>query len=78
MRRFPVLTLAIGALVLAPFASAQHVQRKVVKGKSVARKLVKLEQLTWSKSLDDLRERSRKARKMMLWIHVVGDLDGGL
>lgn len=33
-------------------------------------------QLTWHRSLTEARQQAEKEKKLVFWVHVVGDLDG--
>ena len=78
MRRvlLPLAGVALG-LSLGGVAQAQTAER--VDGKTAEKRIQSVVAgLSWDRSLDDLRSEAARSGKMIFWVQVVGDLDGGL
>ena len=76
MRR---ILLAIPLLAVCGLLNAQNVPSKPISGEEVAKNVEKvMKEINWSKDLDKLQEQAKKENKLVLWIQIVGDLDGGL
>lgn len=73
-----VVALAALLALTAGDAQAQHVKQKVVSGKRVAKGIQRAAQLEWSRSYAETKERAQKTGRMMLFVQLVGELDGGL
>ncbi len=68
----------IGFLFLLLPASAQNVAQQKLSGSAVARNISKLSTIEWSRDLTALRKKAKARNKLIFWLHIVGDLDGGL
>ena len=73
--------IAVCALVTVLGTGTLYAQsyRTHVKGEEVqTRTSTVLAKRPWSNSLDELMARAQKEKKLVFWMHLVGDLDGGL
>ena len=80
MRRVStILSVAVLCLGLGSELSAQHAARKIVAGAEVEKRTESLmKDLEWSRDFKELEKRAEKENKLMFWVQIVGDLDGGL
>lgn len=70
-----VLTFALAC----PGARAQDVQARPMGAEQVRTRVAALmRSIVWSRSLAAAADLAVKKRKMVFWMHVVGELDGGL
>ena len=74
------LFLAVACLsFMTAGAVAQNVSRNPVSGDKVEKRTqIVMKAYNWSASVAELKERAEKARKLIFWLQIVGDLDGGL
>ena len=54
------------------------VREKRLSGSTVARGISKISSIKWSKDLKALRTRAAARKKLIFWLHIVGDLEGAL
>lgn len=68
--------LVLGAL-LAPTALAQR--NYAVEGAEVEKRTEALmDRIDWKPSLEEARAQAAESKKLVFWLQIVGDLDGGL
>jgi hypothetical protein len=68
--------LLLALLVLSSGVSAAD-QSPKIPSKVVEKQVKKLTQkVHWYGSLDEAKEKARKANNLVLWLHALGDLDG--
>ena len=74
------LTVAAVAVLLTTGAlHAQNVAYKTVTGAQVQLNVDKMmSKINWSKDFSQLKKQAQAERKMIFWVDIVGDLDGGL
>lgn len=66
--------VSLGVSVFSPRLQAQSISGDKVKTNTEQ----VVEKLRWSPSLGELKERAAKERKLIFWLQLVGELDGGL
>ena len=58
---------------------AQNVAYKTVTGGQVKLNVDKMmSKIDWSKDFNELKKKAQAQKKMIFWVDIVGDLDGGL
>ena len=74
------LTLAAVAMLLTTgVLHAQNVAYKTVTGEQVKQNVDKMmSKINWSKDLNELKKKAQTERKMIFWVDIVGDINGGL
>ena len=74
------LTLAAVAMLLTTgVLHAQNVAYKTVTGGQVKLNVDKMmSKIDWSKDFNELKKKAQAQKKMIFWVDIVGDLDGGL
>jgi len=74
------LTVAAFAVLLTTGAlHAQNVAYKTVTGDQVKLNVDKMmSKINWSKDLNELKKRAQAEKKMIFWVDIVGDINGGL
>ena len=73
------LIVLFGVLCFVAVASQALAAPKYVPGDEVARRVEKvMKGFDWSDSVEALRERAAKKNKLIFWMQIVGELDGGL
>jgi hypothetical protein len=74
------LTLAAVAMLLTTgVLHAQNVAYKTVTGEQVKQNVDKMmSKINWSKDLNELKKKAQAERKMIFWVDIVGDINGGL
>lgn len=71
--------LACSLALLALFLPASAARSETVTATQVAERTNKvLEAFDWTNDLDLLKEKARKEKKLVFWLQIVGDLNGGL
>ena len=74
MRRF-IFNGLLGFCLVVPVASAAPEPR--IPSEVVQKQVTKLTtQINWLSSLDEAKEKARKEKKLIFWLHALGDLDG--
>ncbi len=67
------------SLLVSVYGQSKSFVPKVVSGKKVEKSVSKvMSTLHWKRSLEDVKEIAKKSGKMIFWLQIVGDLDGGL
>ena len=74
------LTVAAVAVLLTTGAlHAQNVAYKTVTGEQVQLNVDKMmSKINWNKDFNELKKKAQAERKMIFWVDIVGDIDGGL
>ena len=74
------LTVAAVAVLLTTGAlHAQNVAYKTVTGEEVQLNVDKMmSKINWSNNFNELKKQAQAEKKMIFWVDIVGDLDGGL
>ena len=74
------LTVAAVAVLLTTGAlHAQNVAYKTVTGEQVQLNVDKMmSKINWSKDFNELKKKAHAERKMIFWVDIVGDINGGL
>ncbi|HBO50910.1 MAG: hypothetical protein VCD16_07275 [Planctomycetota bacterium] len=74
------LTVAAVAVLLTTGAlHAQNVAYKTVTGEQVQLNVDKMmSKINWSKDFNELKKKAQAERKMIFWVDIVGDINGGL
>jgi hypothetical protein len=74
------LTVAAFAVLLTTGAlQAQNVTYKTWTGDQVKSNVDKMmSKISWGNNFDELKKRAQAEKKMIFWVDIVGDLDGGL
>jgi len=74
------LTVAAFAVLLTTGAlHAQNVAYKTVTGDQVKLNVDKMmSKINWSKDLNELKKKAQAEKKMIFWVDIVGDINGGL
>ena len=74
------LTVAAFAVLLTTGAlHAQNVAYKTVTGDQVKLNVDKMmSKINWSKDFNELKKKAQAERKMIFWVDIVGDINGGL
>ena len=74
------LTVAAVAVLLTTGAlHAQNVAYKTFTGEQVKLNVDKMmSKIDWSKDFNELKKKAQAQRKMIFWVDIVGNLDGGL
>ena len=74
------LTVAAVAVLLTTGAlHAQNVAYKTVTGNQVQLNVDKMmSKINWSKDFNELKKKAQAERKMIFWVDIVGDINGGL
>jgi sensor histidine kinase regulating citrate/malate metabolism len=69
--------VSVGALLVTLTASAAVADE--VRGTQVAERTTKVASaITWAPSLDAALEQAKKEKKLVFWLQLVGELEGGL
>ena len=69
----------IWLLVVPLFLSAGWVEAEHVKGTEVSARTTKVvAAIAWGNDLEAVKEKARKEKKLVFWLQLVGELDGGL
>jgi hypothetical protein len=74
-------TVVAGLILLlgAGAAGAQDVPCVSIAGPEVTKRTERvMKSYQWADSLDALKERAEKEKKLIFWLQLVGELDGGL
>ena len=70
---------AVAVLLTTGVLHAQNVAYKTVTGEQVKLNVDKMmSKINWSKDLNELKKKAQAQKKMIFWVDIVGDLDGGL
>ena len=70
---------AVAVLLTTGVLHAQNVAYKTVTGEQVKQNVEKMKsKINWSKDLNELKKKAQAQKKMIFWVDIVGDLDGGL
>ena len=74
------LTVAAFAVLLTTGAlQAQNVSYKTWTGEQVKSNVDKMmSKINWSNNFNELKKKAQAEKKMIFWVDIVGDLDGGL
>ena len=74
------LTVAAVAVLLTTGAlHAQNVAYKTVTGEQVQLNVDKMmSKIDWGKDFNELKKKAQAEKKMIFWVDIVGDIDGGL
>ncbi|MEE3200129.1 MAG: hypothetical protein VX254_08865 [Planctomycetota bacterium] len=74
------LTVAAFAVLLTTGAlQAQNVSYKTWTGEQVKSNVDKMmSKINWGNNFDELKKKAQAEKKMIFWVDIVGDLDGGL
>ena len=74
------LTVAAFAVLLTTGAlQAQNVSYKTWTGEQVKSNVDKMmSKINWGTALDELKKKAKAQKKMIFWVDIVGDIDGGL
>ena len=75
------MALAVALVVVSMGGlQAQHAKRITVKGEEVQKRVDKLmKSYDWTyDDLGELQDRAKKDDKLVFWLQIVGELDGGL
>ena len=74
------LTVAAFAVLLTTGAlQAQNVSFKTWSGEQVKSNVDKMmSKINWSNNFNELKKKAQAEKKMIFWVDIVGDLDGGL
>ena len=74
------LTVAAVAVLLTTGAlHAQNVAYKTVTGEQVQLNVDKMmSKINWSRDFNELKKKAQAERKMIFWVDIVGDINGGL
>tara|TARA_B100000749_G_scaffold261013_1_gene232900 strand:- start:358 stop:594 length:237 start_codon:yes stop_codon:yes gene_type:complete len=74
------LTVAAVAVLLTTGAlHAQNVAYKTVTGEQVQLNVDKMmSKINWNKDFNELKKKAQAERKMIFWVDIVGDINGGL
>ena len=76
-RKVPILLVSL--FLVTGTLDAQHAPRTTVTGLQVKQRTDEVMQgYDWGRTLDDLKARAKKERKLIFWVQIVGDLDRGL
>ena len=77
VKQLCIATLAV--LVLSGTLSAQNIATKYLSGEQVkTRTEVVMTKIPWVNDLDELKTKAAADNKLIFWMQIVGDLDGGL
>ena len=70
---------AVAVLLTTGVLHAQNVAYKTVTGEQVKLNVDKMmSKINWSKDFNELKKKAQAEKKMIFWVDIVGDLDGGL
>ncbi|MBL04134.1 MAG: hypothetical protein VYB34_15715 [Planctomycetota bacterium] len=70
---------AVAVLLTTGVLHAQNVAYKTVTGGQVKLNVDKMmSKIDWSKDFNELKKKAQAQKKMIFWVDIVGDLDGGL
>ena len=70
---------AVAVLLTTGVLHAQNVAYKTVTGEQVKLNVDKMmSKINWSKDFNELKKKAQAQKKMIFWVDIVGDLDGGL
>ena len=70
---------AVAVLLTTGVLHAQNVAYKTVTGEQVKLNVDKMmSKIDWSKDFNELKKKAQAQKKMIFWVDIVGDLDGGL
>ena len=70
---------AVAFLLTTGVLHAQNVAYKTVTGEQVKLNVDKMmSKINWSKDFNELKKKAQAQKKMIFWVDIVGDLDGGL
>ena len=77
LRKLTVAAFAV--LFMTGALHAQNVAYTTVKGEQVKLNVDKMmSKINWGTDLDELKKKAKAQKKMIFWVDIVGDLDGGL
>ncbi|MFP6737660.1 MAG: hypothetical protein VCD34_02850 [Planctomycetota bacterium] len=77
LKKLTVVTLAV--LLTTGALHAQNVAYKTVTGPQVKQNVDKMmSKINWSKDFNALKKKAQAENKMIFWVDIVGDIDGGL
>ena len=77
LKKLTVVTFAV--LLTTGALHAQNVAYKTVTGDQVKLNVDKMmSKINWSKDLNELKKRAQAEKKMIFWVDIVGDINGGL
>lgn len=75
----PMRQRMIGLLWVLLFLPAGALDAEHVKGSEVSARTTKvLAAIDWGNDLEAVREKAKKEKKLVFWLQLVGELDGGL
>jgi len=77
LRKLTVAAFAV--LFMTSALHAQNVAYKTVTGEQVKLNVDKMmSKINWSRDLNELKKKAQAEKKMIFWVDIVGDIDGGL
>ena len=77
LRKLTVAAFAV--LFMTGALHAQNVPYKTVTGEQVKLNVDKMmSKINWSKDFNELKKKAQAEKKMIFWVDIVGDIDGGL
>tara|TARA_B100000929_G_scaffold288730_1_gene277829 strand:- start:363 stop:599 length:237 start_codon:yes stop_codon:yes gene_type:complete len=77
LRKLTVAAFAV--LFVTGTLHAQNVSYKTVTGEQVKLNVDKMmSKIDWSKDFNELKKKAQAEKKMIFWVDIVGDIDGGL
>lgn len=70
---------AVAVLLTTGVLHAQNVAYKTVTGGQVKLNVDKMmSKIDWSKDFNELKKKAQAQKKMIFWVDIVGDINGGL
>ena len=77
LRKLAVVAFAV--LLTTGALQAQKVAYRTYTGEQVEQNVDKMmSKINWSKDFNELKKRAQAEKKMIFWVDIVGNLDGGL
>ena len=77
LRKLAVATFAV--LLTTGALQAQNVAYRTYTGEQVKQNVDKMmSKINWNKNFDELKQKAQAERKMIFWVDIVGDINGGL
>ncbi|MEC9030865.1 MAG: hypothetical protein VYB15_03200 [Planctomycetota bacterium] len=77
LRKLTVAAFAV--LFMTGALHAQNVAYKTVTGEQVKLNVDKMmSKINWSKDFNELKKKAQAEKKMIFWVDIVGDIEGGL
>ena len=77
LRKLTVAAFAV--LFMTGALHAQNVAYTTVKGEQVKLNVDKMmSKINWSKDFSELKKKAQPEKKMIFWVDIVGEIDGGL